>query len=64
MAIDPEELEPKKKKPAPRNLDDLGIAELNDYIAELQSEIERTRGAIARKQGHKSGAEAFFKPRA
>ncbi len=63
MAIDPEELEPKKQKPKPRDLEGLGVAELQDYIAELEAEIARARAAIAAKQDHRSGAEAFFKKR-
>ena len=39
----------------------MAIGELNDYIAGLQAEIDRARAAIAAKQDHKSGAEAFFK---
>ncbi len=63
MAIDPEELEPKKQKPKPRDLEGLGVAELQDYIADLEAEIARARAAIAKKQDHRSGAEAFFKKR-
>ena len=63
MALDPEELEPKKVKPQPRDLEGLGVAELQDYIAGLEGEIARARAAIARKQDHRSGAEAFFKKR-
>jgi len=51
----------KKKRLEPANLEILGIQELNDYIAELQAEIERARGAIASKQGVRAGAEALFK---
>ena len=39
----------------------LSIDELRDYIATLRTEIERTEAAIAAKQAHRSGAEAFFK---
>lgn len=63
MAIDPEELEPKKQKPKPRDLEGLGVTELQDYIADLEAEIARARAAIAKKQDHRSGAEAFFKKR-
>jgi uncharacterized small protein (DUF1192 family) len=63
MAIDPEELEPKKQKPKPRDLEGLGVTELEDYIADLEAEIARARAAIANKQDHRSGAEAFFKKR-
>ena len=42
-------------------LDNLGIAELRDYIAELTAEIERVEADIARKQGHRSAADAFFR---
>jgi uncharacterized small protein (DUF1192 family) len=42
-------------------LDNLGIEELRDYIAELTAEIERVEADIARKQGHRSAADAFFR---
>jgi uncharacterized small protein (DUF1192 family) len=63
MAVDPEELEPKKQKPKPHDLEGLGVAELQDYIADLEAEIARAKAAIAKKQDHKSGAEAFFNKR-
>ena len=42
-------------------LDSLGIEELNAYIAELREEIVRTEAEIARKQTHRSAADAFFR---
>lgn len=59
--MDWEELDPKKKAPERKNLEVMGIAELQAYIAELEAEIERARAMIAKKQAAKSGAEAFFK---
>jgi len=59
--MDWEELDPKKKVPEKRNLEVMGVVELNDYIAELEAEIGRVRAAIAKKQSAKLGAEAFFK---
>ncbi|MCR6632365.1 MAG: DUF1192 domain-containing protein [Magnetospirillum sp.] len=59
--MDWQDLEPKKKVPEAKNLEIMGVAELNAYIAELEAEIARARGAIARKQAARSGAEAFFK---
>lgn len=61
MAIDLEEFEPRKQPPKPRDLSSWGIAELNEYIANLTAEIERARAAIDSKQGHRSAADAFFK---
>lgn len=63
MAIDDrfEDLEPRKAKPAPKDLTVLGVAELEAYIATLEAEITRARAAIAAKQAQKSAAEAFFK---
>lgn len=63
MAIDPEDLEPRKPKPKPRDLEGLGVSELQDYIADLEAEIARAKAVIARKQDHRSGAEAFFRKR-
>ena len=59
--MDWDELDPKKKVPEKKNLEIMGVAELNAYIAELECEIQRTRAAIAGKQAAKQGAESFFK---
>jgi uncharacterized small protein (DUF1192 family) len=59
--MDLEDFEPRNKPKKPRDLTPYGVAELQEYIAMLQAEIERARGAIAAKQGHRSSADAFFK---
>lgn len=59
MNID--DLEPRKAKPALKDLSSLGVAELRDYIAALEAEIARARAAIAAKEAQKSAAEAFFR---
>lgn len=41
-------------------LDSWGLAELQDYIAVLESEIARTRAMIDRKSTHRGAAEALF----
>ncbi|WP_042442862.1 DUF1192 domain-containing protein [Azospirillum sp. B510] len=63
MAIDDrlEDLEPRKGKPAPKDLTVMGVAEIETYIATLEAEITRARAVIAAKQAQKSAAEAFFK---
>jgi uncharacterized small protein (DUF1192 family) len=59
--MDEEDL-PQSKKPAPlKDLTLLGIAELEDYIAGLQSEIVRAEAEIAEKRKHRGGAEALFR---
>ncbi|MEI6559784.1 MAG: DUF1192 family protein [Rhodospirillaceae bacterium] len=63
MAMDTDELEPRKKKPALKDLTVLGIADLEDYILELNGEVERARAMIVSKKAALSGAAAFFKPR-
>jgi uncharacterized small protein (DUF1192 family) len=42
-------------------LDSLGITEMRDYIDELRAEISRVEADIARKQSHRSSADAFFR---
>lgn len=59
--MDWEDLDPQKKAPQKKNLEIMGVAELNAYISELEEEIQRARAMIARKQDAKQGAEAFFK---
>ncbi|EME71311.1 hypothetical protein H261_03913 [Paramagnetospirillum caucaseum] len=59
--MDTDDLEPRNKPQALRNLDPMSIEELRDYIADLRAEIARTEQAISTKQAVKMGAEAFFK---
>ena len=63
MAMDTDELEPRRKKPALKDLTTLSIADLEDYIQDLTAEIERARAMIASKKAAAEGAAAFFKPR-
>ena len=41
-------------RPKPTDLDVMGIEELNEYIAELEAEIERVRSAIVKKSSNGS----------
>jgi Protein of unknown function (DUF1192). len=59
--VDWEDLDPKTPVAAKRNLEIMGVEELNAYINDLEAEIRRVRAAIAGKQAAKQGAEAFFK---
>lgn len=60
--MDSDDLEPRRKAaPAPKDLESMGVEELEDYIAELQTEIERVQAKLATKKDYKAGAEAFFK---
>lgn len=63
MAMDTDELEPRKKKPVLKDLTVLSIADLDDYIVELNAEIERARAMIVSKKAAAQGAAAFFKSR-
>jgi uncharacterized small protein (DUF1192 family) len=58
-----EEMLPKKKKTTefPRNLVDMSITELEDYIAEMKSEIARVEGDIAKKKASRDAAASVFK---
>ncbi len=59
--MDLDELEPQKKKTAPKNLDALGVEQLEAYLAALEAEAERVRAKIAEKKAYLAGAQAFFK---
>ncbi len=59
--MDLEDLEPRKAKPKPRNLDDMSIEDLKEYIEELASEIKRVESAIAVKEKARNLADAVFK---
>ena len=59
--MDEDDLLATKKPVAPKDLTLLGIAELEEYIAGLESEITRARAEITEKRKHRGGAEALFK---
>jgi uncharacterized small protein (DUF1192 family) len=59
--MDPDELEPRRQTPAPRDLDRMSIEELRNYIAELEAEIARVRGKIDAKKAHLAGADSLFR---
>ena len=59
--IDEEDLAAQRQPPKLKDLTLMGIAELEEYIAGLDSEIARARAEIATKQKQRSGAEALFK---
>ncbi len=64
MAIDPEELLPRKKAPdivLGEDLSTMSEFELAARISALESEITRCREAIAARQATKSAADSFFK---
>jgi len=64
MAIDPEELLPRKKAPEivlGEDLSAMSAHELEHRIARLEGEIVRCREAITQRNATKSAADAFFK---
>jgi uncharacterized small protein (DUF1192 family) len=60
-AMDTDDLEPRKQAVKPKDLDGMSVAELKDYIAGLEAEIERARAKIAAKEAHRAGAAALFR---
>ena len=55
------EIDEKQKTVKILNLDDFSIEDLQNYISELQTEIQRTKDEIIRKENSKLNAEKFFK---
>ncbi len=57
-----EAAEPRRQaRLAKLTLDSLSVEELDAYIGELRGEIARVEADIARKQSHRSAADAFFR---
>lgn len=59
--MEPDDLEPRKKRPEVKNLEVRSVEALHEYIAELEAEIARARAEIAAKEKARSGAEQIFK---
>jgi len=50
-----------KTQTFPRNLEFMSLSDLQDYIEELDGEIERVREDIRKKKASNDAADAFFK---
>ena len=64
MAIDPDELQPRKKLPdlvLGEDISALSAHELEARIARLEEEIARCKAAIQARHATRSAAENFFK---
>ncbi|MCA1939681.1 MAG: DUF1192 domain-containing protein [Caenispirillum bisanense] len=61
MALDTDELEPRRPTLAPRDLEIMSVEGLRDYIGELEAEIARVHEVIGRKEQARQGAESFFR---
>ena len=56
-----EDLEPRKQKSAPKNLENMSVDELEEYIEELKAEIVRVEDDIDKKKGSLAAADSVFK---
>ena len=61
MAFDLDDLDPRQKKPQPRNLDAMNIEDLKEYTAVLKTELQRVEDKIKAKQSHAATAASLFK---
>ena len=59
--MDTEEFNSEKKKPVQKNLEEMSIESLGEYITELEAEIYRVREVIALKNIAQKNAKGFFK---
>ena len=59
--MDTDDLEPRKAKPKPKNLDPMSVEELLEYIEDLKAEIRRVEENMAKKKAHLSAAAGLFK---
>lgn len=60
MALDPDDL-PQKTKPKLKDLEAMGVAELEDYLSALLAETDRVKAKIAAKKAYLAGAAGLFK---
>ncbi len=58
--MDTDDLEPAKKKPELKKLEEMSLEALGEYIGEMEAEIARVREAIALKEEARQGAESVF----
>lgn len=56
-----EELPKKKTNEFPRNLENLSLSELDEYVDELNAEISRVREDASKKKASQDAAASVFK---
>jgi uncharacterized small protein (DUF1192 family) len=61
IAMDTDDLEPRKAKPQLKNLDPMSVEELAAYIESLKAEIRRVEENMAKKKAHLTAAAGLFK---
>ena len=61
MSIDDELPRPKPARLVPPLLDGMGVAELGEYVGELEAEMIRVKAEITRKSAHRAAMDAFFR---
>ena len=59
--MDTDDLEPMTPKGGKKDLDEMSIEALGEYIDQLKAEIARVEAAIETKKAARAGADAFFK---
>lgn len=52
---------PKSDSEFPRNLENMSVGELEEYIGELQDEIKRVQGDMEQKKASQEAAASVFK---
>ena len=56
-----DDLDKKPQPMGPRNLDNMSVHELEDYIEELKAEIVRAEADMQKKKASRDAAAAVFK---
>lgn len=59
--ITDDDTDPKTRRAKPRLLDNMSVADLKEYVQQLQAEIMRAEAEIAKKEKHKNAVDAVFK---
>ncbi len=59
--MDEEDLQPRKAIEKSKDLDLLGVEELEAYLAELEAEIELIKMKIGEKKSYRDGVSSLFK---
>ncbi len=58
--MDTDDLEPAKPKPAAKNLEEMSIEALAEYITGLEAEIARARRTVSGKEKARTSAQSVF----